>query len=745
MADRLFAASGGKRAIVCGLLLGTSPFTQAHAQAQTVPIEDAQSEERQVGLESEIVVTAQKRAENVQSVPLSITAFGGETIDQLGFTETSQILTQVPGVKLSEFAPSVLIVNIRGISQNDFADHLEAPIAVYSDEAYVSSMGAISGQLFDIERVEVLRGPQGTLFGRNATGGLIHYVSRKPTDQPDGYIEFTGMTFGYLRGEAAVGGPISSNVSARLSVSGTWQDSYMKNRIGRDAQGIKAIASRAQLKFDLSEDADFLLKAHYAKNDDSSGAAYSHRAARPGPDNLGVYVAPDENYWGTCSGCDLLGYRDTDGDPLAGEWDFDEGGFKRDVYGATLTANLNLGSITLTSITDYLGMEKSFLEDADGTPNGLLHYGTDQSLDQFSQEFRLSGTAGSLDYIAGVYYLTFDSDQTATARLPAISYATDTAWRVESDSWAIFAQGDYQVSPTLSISAGARYTQDKREMDNYVLTDAAGFFLEFNPQLFPNLARKKYENVSAKGSIQFEPDDRTLLYASITRGHKAGNFAAPVVPPVSIPLLPHDQEVLTSYEIGLKKTFSRAFRLNASAFFYDYKDYQAFSLQNLTQAIVNKDATVKGAEVELSGEPISGLNYILGVSFLDSKVKDVVLPSGRVVDRNLPLAPDISLNGVVRYEVPLSDGAISAQMDFTYTDDFSFTLFAAPVEQEDGYFVGNLRLAFRSDRNWEVATFVKNFTDTRYRAYALDLSSLGFAENRFAPPRWYGASAAYRW
>ena len=185
-------------------------------------------------------------------------------------------------------------------------------------------------------------------------------------------------------------------------------------------------------------------------------------------------------------------------------------------------------------------------------------------------------------------------------------------------------------------------------------------------------------------------------------------------------------------------------RINASAFYYDYKDYQSFTVTNLVQAIGNLDATVKGLELELAAKPVRGLDARVSVSLLDATVYDVVLPSGRIVDRNMPLAPDFSLNGVLRYEWDALGGTLSAQTDFVYSGDYAFTVLAAPLEQEDAYLRGNVRLGYRI-ADYEFSAFVKNVTNERHRDFALDISALGFSEDRWAPPRWFGASVAYRW
>src|SRR5580700_5966851 len=180
----------------------------------------------------EIIVTAQRREQNLQDVGTSVTAFDANTLQKLGFKDVTDVVGQVPGMQFNQFSPTVTIYNLRGVSQNDFSDHQEAPIAVYSDDAYIASMGALAGSLFDIQRVEVLRGPQGTLFGRNATGGLIHYISEKPDFEDDGYVTATLGNYGLIETEGAINAPVNDRLSVRTSFASTYHQGYIDNTIG---------------------------------------------------------------------------------------------------------------------------------------------------------------------------------------------------------------------------------------------------------------------------------------------------------------------------------------------------------------------------------------------------------------------------------------------------------------------------------------------------------------------------------
>lgn len=722
----------------------------------------------------EIIVTAQKREQNLQDVGLSVTAFSGEQFKALGYTNSTDVAAQTPGLNVSSFSASLTTINIRGVAQGDFADHHEPPIASYVDDVYVSSMGAANVQMFDLERVEVLRGPQGTLFGRNATGGLLHYVSRRPSEEFDAYAELTLAEYNQVKFEGAVGGALTDAVQGRLSVASNRHDGWLDNRIGDDLNDVDAYSVRGQLLFQLGEDADVLLKAHYAK-DDSLGAGYSQQANGFAADGFGVLVGQNDlgtfhdafgNPFQTCPGCNAYGYSEPEDDPRKGAYD-DEGFLDREISGATATLTVAFDDVILTSITDYLLMDKDYREDTDASPRPSTHFFTTQELKQFSQELRLNGATEGLNWVAGLYYLNIDND-TASGLDPVdfgpflagvnpadgqplayIPVNTGFVANTDSESWAAFGHIEYDLTEEWSLIAALRYTEDEKEADYNLSSEGfLGPDQEFSKNTSP-FAVQDFENISAKLEIDWHPNEDTLVYASVNRGHKAGSFNYPFLAFGSLDFssLPHDEEVLTSYEVGYKGGFweGRA-RLNVNAFYYDYKDHQASFFVNLANTVGNIDATASGGEIELTVSATERLEFMLGASFIDSEAEDVGLPTGSIEDRELAFTPDYSLNGLIRYSWPLSGGELTAQLDANYVDDFCFTVVCHPSEQEEAYVVRNARLTYTDDsERWSVSVFGRNLGDEDYRVYALDASFIGFMAQNFNPPRWFGATASYQW
>lgn len=742
----------------------------------------------------EILVTAQKREQNLQDVGLSVTAFSGNQIRELGYTNTTDIAQQTPGLQVQQIHASTTQLNIRGVSQNDFAVHLEGPIAVYVDNAYTSSIGTAHTQIFDLERVEVLRGPQGTLFGRNATGGLIHYISKRPTEEFEGYGEFTYGSYDQIKFEGAVSGPLGDSVRGRLSVASNKHDGVMENRIGKDLRDTDTYSVRGQLAFDITENFQANLKVSYAE-DDSKGNAYSHLPSsfitqsglgEEVPDNgqlpifLGLLDPIDgmpDLVFGPCSGCDAFGYKEPGSDPHKGSFDFIPT-FEREITNAQLELTWDLDNFTVTSITDYLEVDRTYGEDTDGSPFDQVTFVDQEDRDQFSQEIRFNGSSENLTWVAGAYYLDFDvfSVGTVTQDIgplltlgfdgsqgaiagpfpapqgplpPTFGVPFNHTGTVESESWAIFGHTEFRLSDTFSLITALRYTEDEREMeltiDNRELFRDPNAILILTPSNSP-YTTLDFDNWSAKLQIDWTPNENWLLYAGYTRGHKAGNFSQPFFIPDDPAELPHDEEELDSFEIGAKGTMlDGRMRLNSSFFYYDYSDYQAFFFEELSQKVGNLDANVWGAEIEVVYVPVDPLNLAFGVSFLDTEVEDVGTAVG-VFDKELPYAPDFSFNGLARYTWELSGGSLSAQVDFNYVDDFCFSVTCNPTEEEDSYFVANVQLSYTTgDDRWRFTAFSRNVGDEEYRATAVDASFAGFTSAAYANPRWYGVTIGFQW
>ena len=309
----------------------------------------------------EIVVTAQKREQSLQDVGLSVTAFNADQIKELGFETTVDLVSQTPG--LGYVAPfgngNNVAFTLRGVGLNDFSEANEAPVAVYVDGVYNATLAGIGFQLFDIERAEVLRGPQGTLYGRNTTGGLVHFITRKPGREPGGYVEVSGGEHQQVRAEWAVGGPLGDRVSARLSALYHTHDGFQDNATPgvADAGETNNVSGRLQVLFEPSDSTSVLFNVHGGSSDQVA-AAYKHKTAIIGPDGFDAVELPaDVNFYGTCAGCDLTGYRDTSGDFYETANDR-EPFVDLETFGVSATVEHGWNDYLFKSITAYERVEK---------------------------------------------------------------------------------------------------------------------------------------------------------------------------------------------------------------------------------------------------------------------------------------------------------------------------------------------------------------------------------------------------
>jgi len=727
----------------------------------------------------EIIVTAQRREQSIEDVGTSITAFDGASLQKLALTSITDIAQQVPGLQYQAFSPTITIFNLRGVSQNDFGDHHEAPVAVYTDDVYNASMGAVAGAMYDLDRVEVLRGPQGTLFGRNATGGLIHYISAKPsTDGDNGFVHVSGGQYGDIETEGALNFRLSDDSATRLSFATTKHEGLIHNLVGPDANSENQYAARLQYLLRPNADSQVLLKAYYLGNSNEVSPSYAWNAScnnspgllQPGQScpgsyaSLGAFVAPTANPYGTGPGCDQSGYCNPRAfsDPFTQSFDR-QGYFSRTVYGLTAHVDWNLGAAKLASVTDYMHLNKRYGEDSDGSPNYQFNFDTRLDFHQFSQELHLSG-GDTLQWIAGAYFLDLanvglQDESVNQTYLGFIEHDQGPQYTLDTRSVALFGQTEWRFAPSWSLITGLRYTRDDKTY-SYVLwnpspgtplVDAVGVPYVYNSTTFPGLANRTFDLYSGKLELDFKPSRDSLYFASINRGPKGGGWSAPSNTSGSnmasdlFGVIAYKPETLIDYEVGTKHTLmgGRA-RLNADAFYYDYRNYQAFFLQNFTQIIGNVNATLFGGEVEFSVVPVHGLTVETGVSALSTRIKNVTLPDGSIADREMPNAPKWTVNAVVRYEWPAAGGTWSTEINGKWNASQWLENVNAPVDFQPAYGTVDLHLGYAM-RQWELTAWVKNAANKYYRVYNLDLSGLGYNESVYGNPRWVGATFAYHW
>ena len=802
----------------------------------------------------EIIVTAQKREQNLQDVGIAVTAFTGAQLRAFNVTESFDIAAYTPGVHISgNLAGQNVQFSIRGVTQNDFNDIIESPNAVYLDEGYIAIAQAQTFAVLDIERVEILKGPQGTLFGRNATGGVVSYYSVAPSfDEFEGYINADYTLFdvpnnasGYSV-EGAFGGPITDKVAFRFAGRYNEQNPYLENnypdgapdfdvfgapqfKIGSPGAGAGAdlgddetAAARLTLAFRPSDDLEITLSGNYADTTVSTGPYQSKATIAIGeavPDagfpffgalRTEVYNTIDipagetrisiltENgidngadgggdgftdapygpgncaMIGLCerqgSGTDFFGYSDPDGDDFSFSSDFafaDQGSTETTGLNARIAYDIN-DELSFVSITDYKKYEKLLFIDVDSAPvNQLANYGgVDAS--SFTQELRLTGSSDRSNWVAGLFYLNIDTDSFNGLKAPSQSIFGTAAFpadiatiaTLKTESYSVFGQYEYDLTDKVSIIGGLRLMREEKDfeigigiapsMGNSVITrDVSNFVPNVSGAGDPFFFDDDTSDELWAGKLQldYQASDDLLLYAGINRGVKAGSFNAPLLGAYlgagGNPALPYDEEVLTSYEVGFKSTWQDGkTRINGSAYYYDYEDYQAFLFVGVGGVSINQDAETVGAEIEFLTNPIAGLDLILSASYVDAEIKDLPLRSGSPlppVDVEPTYTPEFQAFAMARYAWDMFGGVMTVQGDISYSDEFYYNLRNFDADKFDSYTMVNALVSWEtSDGDWMLTGAVRNVTDERAGVQGFDLATLcGCNEVSYRAPRAY--------
>jgi iron complex outermembrane receptor protein len=381
------------------------------------------------------------------------------------------------------------------------------------------------------------------------------------------------------------------------------------------------------------------------------------------------------------------------------------------------------------------------------------------SYKQWSEELRLSGDSDRFRWQLGGYYLdmTWNTFQSVQGALilggTSDTQKMSTFGDVDSKNWSGFGQVEFDLAPEWTVIAGARWSQDDKHLEmRRVYEDVpegvpATEVFNINDVAIPGIDTIDYGDYAARAQLNWKPTKGQLWYASFNRGIKGGNWSLDPLGGVAAENLKHAPEKLKAYELGWKADlFDGLARLNTAAFYYDYKDYQAFSLVGLTPQVTNSDATAHGGELELTVLPTSGLTLMLGAAFIHSEVDAVPDVFGGTVRAKFPTAPSASLNFLGRYEWPALAGLVGVQVDGRWNDDQFLEGTNSEVSFEPAYSVWNASLSYRTnDEHLRLTAYVKNFTDEEYRLYDLDLGLLGFIEQVYAPPRQFGVTLAYHW
>lgn len=701
----------------------------------------------------DIVVTAQKREQTLLEVPAAVLALSGDRLREAGVTSFLQLTQQTPGVIASNQlvgGRTIQTFTIRGIGFDDFRPNGSPSAAVHFDGVYQGSSALIGGQMFDVARVEILKGPQGTLYGRNTTAGAVNVISQKPSDKLEGFTSGEYGRFNSFRGEGAVNLPIAQNIALRVSGVYDRTDGFMTNvGVGRfggttpdpripangnparddDVAGSTFYGGRALLSVGADTDTELLLNVHGFH--ENGGQAQAERtiatALYPAnkPYTFDANFTPDLN--------------------------------KTNV-GAAATLTQAVGdTLTLTVIGGYEHLKQRYGWN-DGLPIRQFDIDYRDRLEQGSLEARLQNRTGSkLDWVIGGAYFkdktTLDSTLDGSDAFRTVFGA---AYRQKRTSWAVFGDATYHVDDALKLGFGLRYTREEShfvgstlDLNPYGLSQAPTVFTGV-PVSFDN--RFKDGRLSGKTSFSYSISDNAEIYASIGRGFKAGGFDGSTI--FSAPeALAFKSENVWAYEGGIKfLPRGGPVQIEAAGYYYDYSDLQANSTLSPAPGVFTNirtnvgKARVYGGELSITAHPVTGMDVKIGAALLDSKITEIRSASAAEATRRLgnalPNAPTMTLNGSIWYAVPVSD-------TLTLTPLVSGRFISKYYTELDNYqaigdyFVGDARLELAVGGRFTVAGFVRNFTNTLY-ATGLGASSPTSFNAFRGSPRTYGVSVGAR-
>lgn len=720
----------------------------------------------------EIIVSAQKREQSLQDVSVAVTAFSGQEIKDLGLNEAADLAALVPNVTaVNIFGNSLTNFVIRGLGFNDIAPNNGSPAAVHLDEVYFAYSIMLNFSLFDIERAEVLKGPQGTLYGRNTTAGAVSFFTVKPRSEFEAMASVSYGNYQNAELEGFINVPINEKVSTRFSGYMRQQGSGpFYNRFYDIHQGeVDKYAWRAQVNAKPNDDLEINLNVHGGE-DHSDQYNYTVSPYGNGTLPLSGNVPCPAYFTGTLKGGEpncfgYLGEQEPDSDPFttaAGQ----RGRHDLEGLGMSLNVKWDMDFATLTSITGYETFDRYYSEDADGFPQQIVDDYFKNDINQYSQETRLASNGeGPFNWIAGLYWQKdkMDTPVHEAKSFFARNLGVKTVYVQKSETYAGFLHTEYQFDPNWRLIAGVRYTWEERFWDGATFLTTG----DPNPNESPttNLARiakrtdkKSWENVSGKVGIDYMPNENALLYASVSKGFKSGGYNGNLAF-ADAGITDFDEETVYSYEIGAKtKLFDGSLIWNSAAFYYDYQDIQlignstvigpgglptnVFALGNLA------DARVYGVETELWWRPLDGLDIKLTAGWLDAKTKNAKPGNAAIEGNDLAYAPEWNTSGIVKYTQPVSNSGIlgSVQVDWQYQGDRFSNVSNHPVTHLRSYWLFNARVALSDeDARWEVALWGKNIFNKEYEVAATDLGSTRRLLEIYGYPRTYGLELTYKW
>ncbi|MFT5501170.1 MAG: iron complex outermembrane receptor protein [Woeseiaceae bacterium] len=697
----------------------------------------------------EVIVTAERRAVNLQHVPIAITVLTGDELEKSLVHDTMEMQFHVPGYvfKTNSIRGQPYI---RGVGSDVITVGAESSVAYFQDGIYLPRASSALHHFYDVERVEVIKGPQGTLFGRNATGGAVHIITRKPTDKFEMSGDISLGNYDSVRLSGTLNAPITDRAALRISGLVSRHDGYSENvfrNTDMDDENINAIRSHLQYRF--ADDSEFRIGFDYSKQDDSSSGLASH----PDPDN-GINIGLLPPFKGEVRSNPREGTHNEDLRVSLESW------------GTQLSFTTTIKSIELKSLTSHRETESLELIDLDASDADFASNTVDQRSEVFTQEFQIANDSNEIiEWVAGIFFLKENAFQKLDIEVlfPAppiqglpefLPARTEPGADITTEAIGIFWQGSHRFTDNWRTTLGLRYSMDERRQE-YLQEVTDPFGILGGSTIIESNDKDRWNAWTPKIGVEYIHSDQVMAYLSIGNGYKAGGFNSNTLQSS------FDEEDLWAYEIGLKSSYlDGRMRLNLAGFFYDYDDIQLLTLPpgavvGTFPVVINAaEASYRGLEMDFQAQPTANTTINLSVAWLDAEFDRFVAldpnnPQNGEVDRagaRLQQAPEFSATARAQYTWNLHGiGDLSLSGEYAYQSKVFFNTFQDDVVSQSGYSLVNSRLQLESmNKRWFVALWVKNLTDTLYAHTKIRQDPLVGNLRFWGEPRTYGLQFGIR-
>jgi iron complex outermembrane receptor protein len=703
------------------------PLSLSVAAVAAVPLAHSAQIERSASLE-EVIVTAQRREQSLQEVPLAVTALNADAMERRQIIDTKQIIFNVPNLTGNSNVGQQTATTffLRGVGTTESLATVDTTVAVYVDDVYVARQGVNNFNLFDIERIEVLRGPQGTLYGRNATGGAIKIISKEPSAEPELKIE--GSLGNYSRKRLKVSGNttlVEDKLFFRGSLLTEKGDGYTRNiTLGKDVNDLDYLGFRGAFKYNISDDSSMLLTFDWGE--DKQNGLYGSdigNVSRPSTDDLfTVLSGEDTNNTAKTRGVSLK-YSVA----MSDDWDFE-------------------------SITGYRYTSQDYNLDISDQAQPIFLLTTKSESDQYSQEFKFTGNIGErINLTTGLYLFSEESDiflrddfalLSSNPRTPVLF--SDRNYNVKTTSYAVYGQADYDLTDRMTLTVGGRYSVDDKSIEtNQIVNGSQGFNDDSLESLGVDL-EPSFEEFTPKIGLSYEFNDQLNGYVSYARGFRSGGWQARVNSGDQFKNFP--AEIVDSYEAGLKASFfDDKVVWNVAAFYTEYSDlFNSVPGDGGGFTVVTADAEIYGFESELTYRATPWLDIFANFGTLETEYVDLAPAVDLILGSELQRSPEFQGKMGFSVDYDLNHGSLLVNGDVFHTGEYYTNPQNGPFSETGPFNLVNLSVGYRSDNHgYTISTNCRNCANEEYFDSILSFAGSGFVVVYPGAPRIYELSFKY--